>query len=407
MIYETREERAHRQHELAKEFETIVIIRPNFPGKEKKNPVANFVSLLMMIAMEKELPTCHRETMYKEEGLIFLLGTAKEALEVKEYALQLEENHPLGRLVDIDVMNTSGEMSRRELGHDERKCFICSKRAVLCVRNRTHALDEVIDFFYRQVETYLMPVDKKERFLRTLLFAITTELSRIRTYGCVGFSTTGVHADMDAGTFIDSTKALLGILKEMPEETTFQQLRTYGVEGEKKLMQATQGINAQKGLHFFSLLLFDAYLNCDFKSMKDYIFNRTQSLKEDLMHLPPHLSKENCGARGHALEGFDTLFENVDRAKNIDACTLWWMQNTDDTTAIRRRGIEFWRKAQAMAKPEGTLEKKDYFNEFCIKEGISTGGVADLVTCTLTLYLLKEEEDGNQKKSRLRDIQLQ
>lgn len=125
------------------------------------------------------------------------------------------------------------------------------------------------------------------------------------------------------------------------------------------------------------------------------------------MHLPPHLSKENCGARGHALEGFDTLFENVDRAKNIDACTLWWMQNTDDTTAIRRRGIEFWRKAQAMAKPEGTLEKKDYFNEFCIKEGISTGGVADLVTCTLTLYLLKEEEDGNQKKSRLRDIQLQ
>jgi len=68
----------------------------------------------------------------------------------------LEENHFLGRCVDIDVYSKEGiGLSRRDLGLKERKCYICGDTAQNCVRQSRHNIEDVRDFIKDKYESYL------------------------------------------------------------------------------------------------------------------------------------------------------------------------------------------------------------------------------------------------------------
>lgn len=57
---------------------------------------------------------------------IFVLNTTAEI--AKSVTSQLEKSLPLGRLFDIDVIDTNGKaLSRTELGHDPRPCLVCQE----------------------------------------------------------------------------------------------------------------------------------------------------------------------------------------------------------------------------------------------------------------------------------------
>lgn len=67
------------------------------------------------------------------------------AQEVKARMCALEQRHPLGRLLDIDVLASDGTpVSRSALGLPPRKCLVCGRDAVLCARGRTHPLPELL-----------------------------------------------------------------------------------------------------------------------------------------------------------------------------------------------------------------------------------------------------------------------
>lgn len=96
------------------------------------------------------------------DGPAWVAAVRLDAIVLKELAVAVEENHPLGRLADADVMNAQGQPVNREhldavpdaqsrdgehgerKGRAPRRCFLCAKPASLCRRERTHSLEELL-----------------------------------------------------------------------------------------------------------------------------------------------------------------------------------------------------------------------------------------------------------------------
>lgn len=409
MIYDDREQRDAIQQQMLQHHQSVVVLRANYPGVQKRNPYASMAVLTAYDALTTECHWTERRLLYTAEGLVLLLGAQTDALALKRKTTDFEENHPLGRLVDCDVMHEAGEISRSALQLPPRRCFICNQRAVFCVRNQTHALEDIEDFFQRRVLKYI----EEDTFVRSLFFAITCELSRPYSYGCVSFASSGIHKDMDAWTYIESTRALLRCIHALPKEPlAFSKLRAYGRRCEEILDAATGGVNAQKGLLFFTLLVAEAYKQTtETAQMPAWMKQFSQPLLADFtQEQTKHLKAiDALGARGHALNGMALLFEEAlplfESTKNVDAVTRFWIAHTDDTTAIRRVGMDLWRKIQEETRQGIPSEA---LNTMIESSGASTGGIADLSTCTLLIAGLRKE-NGNEhtEKSCLRNIKLQ
>ena len=58
--------------------------------------------------------------------------------------VELENNHELGRIFDVDVFDKNhNQISRSMLNLAPRKCLICEK-AASCIRTRAHTYEELI-----------------------------------------------------------------------------------------------------------------------------------------------------------------------------------------------------------------------------------------------------------------------
>lgn len=74
-----------------------------------------------------------------------LLAVEAPAQALKQAAIALEQQHPLGRLWDIDVLTPQGEiLSRTALALPARGCLLCDNDARICARERAHPLAELL-----------------------------------------------------------------------------------------------------------------------------------------------------------------------------------------------------------------------------------------------------------------------
>jgi len=68
-----------------------------------------------------------------------------EVGELKAAMCRIEDSHPLGRLMDIDVLSAPGQhVSRTTLGQQPRKCLVCGGMAAACTRSRAHPVEQLI-----------------------------------------------------------------------------------------------------------------------------------------------------------------------------------------------------------------------------------------------------------------------
>ena len=150
-ILANKEKRVELQKEFLKLYSSpLVCMSVNMPGAYKLTPVSTKIFDEVYKALLSELSdfqifksfTC-KESTGKEA--IFSIGTDKYTL--KQLTCKLENTHPLGRFVDIDVIGLDGlAISRKELGFDARRCYLCSKDAKVCGRSRAHTIDELVEF---------------------------------------------------------------------------------------------------------------------------------------------------------------------------------------------------------------------------------------------------------------------
>lgn len=151
-ILKARDMRVSYQRHLIETYKsTIVSYKLNIPGSVKYNSLIKQIFDEGILTFKEELEKSsidivYEKAWYKDSGPEYFACFNMPADFIKKITISIEENHPLGRLYDFDVLNHKGnQVSREELKAGSRKCLICNNDAFLCSRSRRHEVSELID----------------------------------------------------------------------------------------------------------------------------------------------------------------------------------------------------------------------------------------------------------------------
>ena len=447
-ILDARENRVQIQQEmLQKSPSCLLSFTLNIPGPVKVFPYTKWtyevgisiilkgISLLNGVIIEQK-------EVKKDTGWEAFFALNLHPEDMKSYLLEQEEQHPLGRLFDFDILRADGsKLSRQELGFLERTCLLCGNPAFLCGRSRTHSAQELLakeieimeNFFVFRLSNHIGLLMQK-----ALFYEVNTSLKP----GLVDRLHNGSHKDMRLSTFINSAYSLTDYFcqcvkeglscdcskKELP--LLFQKLRGIGKQAEKNMLFATQGINTHKGIVFSSGILCAAigyYISTNSKdiSSENFLLSLPEicrcmlpELLSDYLTLTPDTTKTNgeklylkykiTGIRGEAKEGFPLLF-NVGfplfQAVLKKGFSLWqaglitllhYIACTEDTNLIIRSDYQLACKIQkdlqqflAHATYEKQLSILPKLDAFFVSRNISPGGSADMLALTYFLYFIQ------------------
>ncbi len=160
MLLASRDARRAMQQQLmaANPESTLFCLTVVMPGSVKRNEQSLTVAEAAVDALKHELDD--RLTYLDERDLptgyeAFLLVSMSPD-EAKKATCGIEENHPLGRLFDIDVFDREGmPVSRETVGLQPRKCMLCEHEARWCMRNRTHTQEELHNHINILIDNYV------------------------------------------------------------------------------------------------------------------------------------------------------------------------------------------------------------------------------------------------------------
>jgi len=82
-------------------------------------------------------------TQYIDSEYTFLLVSDSGVRSIKRICCDIEEGY---RLLDIDVYDAHGCVSRLDIGLSERKCFLCDEAASWCIFNEMHSAEELLEY---------------------------------------------------------------------------------------------------------------------------------------------------------------------------------------------------------------------------------------------------------------------
>ena len=156
----SRDQRWHRQQELLREHpdETLLCLTVIMPGAVKRNRfslvVAQAATEAMRVAFADSITWMEERDL--ETGFEAYAFTTHPLLDAKRMACHIEEEHPLGRLFDLDVIDTTGTpVSRSAIGAEPRCCLLCQQEARFCMRNHTHSREELQARIEKIVDEYV------------------------------------------------------------------------------------------------------------------------------------------------------------------------------------------------------------------------------------------------------------
>ena len=151
-LLQSRDNRAKHQKDLlgAHPGRSLLCMTVQLPGPEKRNRTSLAIAEAGVEAIQEAFrPEFEElrdlETGYEAYFLVPLPGT-----DAKRIACFIEDAHPLGRLMDIDVFEMAdevghgGPISREALGLKPRKCLLCNNEVRYCMRAKTHTVNELL-----------------------------------------------------------------------------------------------------------------------------------------------------------------------------------------------------------------------------------------------------------------------
>ena len=144
-LLEARETRWLRRKDLSRRG-ALLTLTMNVPGADKNplrwNEAHRKVTAELQIILQKGLLRLERQETPAGAESNFV--TELSGRELKKIAVRLEEEHPIGRLLDADVMEIGGEpIGREDLALPPRRCLCCDRQAKMCARGRRHSLEEL------------------------------------------------------------------------------------------------------------------------------------------------------------------------------------------------------------------------------------------------------------------------
>lgn len=140
------ERRAQIQDTFLSQYHCPVIsFCMNIPGPVKTNEQIRAAFESGKIALLPRLEQSSAEIknfleIHEKTGDELLLSIDCPAEKIKDIITEIEETHPIGRLFDMDVIDTDGQKLSRP---SYRKCIICGCQAQECARTRKHTVEEM------------------------------------------------------------------------------------------------------------------------------------------------------------------------------------------------------------------------------------------------------------------------
>ena len=157
-LLDAREKRAGLIDKLLKRYNnSLLVMRVNYPGLKKTNDVTVNIIKDMSPLICTILSAKVRGKLLTQgaEGPIFYVAVDEDVLALKKMAIEFEENHSLGRCLDLDVYDSLGSsVSRQELRSPRRKCYLCEDYAQHCVRAKRHSEQEIITYIEEKYWEY-------------------------------------------------------------------------------------------------------------------------------------------------------------------------------------------------------------------------------------------------------------
>ncbi len=152
-VLENRELRTKRQRELYERYNsTLLSLTINIPGHKKSTNEAKIIYDEALKEIEKlNIEILEKILTSKETGYEAIYALHVEPIKLKQAACKIEENHPLGRFMDIDVLDCNGKILSR--GHS-RKCYLCDDFAKNCARSQKHSCEELQKYINKSVNDF-------------------------------------------------------------------------------------------------------------------------------------------------------------------------------------------------------------------------------------------------------------
>ena len=159
----SRDARVERQRELLSAHPgfSLICLTVQPPGPVKRNGQSLVVAEAGVKAIRESFRVEFEELRDLETGYEGFFMTALSPSEAKRIACHIEDTHPLGRLMDLDVIiccpagNMPHPLGREELGLEPRKCLLCDRPARECMRTRIHTTEELLEKYKEIVDLYL------------------------------------------------------------------------------------------------------------------------------------------------------------------------------------------------------------------------------------------------------------
>lgn len=441
-----REDRVFFQQNLISKYNLpLLTVRTNYPGENKRELIAD--NIAQIISSEIEIifnkKIIHKDIIENLEGKIYLFIIDDNLKNIKLESFSLEENHILGRCVDIDVYDIDGNgLSRSLFNLGKRKCMLCNELAFICGRTMKHSHSEIKEFITNQYIKYQEFLKKQEKIASILsdiaLEAMIYEVSSYPSFGLVSPLTQGAHNDMDFFTFLDSSFAIKDGLKSMakiayssiPLDIAFKHLREIGKKTEKNMFVATNNINTHKGMIFLLGVVVSAtaralYEQKEFCDIQDIIKNMTKDILKDFENIDINKALTHgeklflkygfTGIRGEIKNGLEVVFngsikvfkETLEKTNSTNLASvqtlIFLMGKVMDSTIVYRHDFETLesvkQEMQNLYNNGGIfIQNRDFIlseiEKRYIANRISPGGCADLLAITIFFVkIIKKYQD--------------
>ncbi len=430
-ILQAREDRVCKQQTMLQTHGTsIICFTMNIAGPVKTSPLIERAFRQGLCFLQARIAPKHilaQQTEFPDTGPLALLAVDMPAAELKSICIQIENTPHIGRLFDIDVIDKDGNKLSRT---DERGCFVCGAAGRACAARRLHSLAELSGAVQTRIVSYFQEADRK-KVAALAVDALIREVETTPKPGLVDRRNNGSHTDMDIDLFIKSAQALAPYFyscikigqetcHKAPQET-FSLLRLAGIEAEKTMFKATDGINTHKGAIFSLGTICGAYgrlyraeqtradicailAHCGVmtaEAMQSDFTNADSSTAGMRLYRQYNLT----GIRGEAACGFASVSKiglpayskalNDGHSENDAAvlALLALISGVKDTNLYHRggqAGADFAAsKAKALLKSGvPSMADVEALDDMFIAKNLSPGGCADLLAVTLFLHAL-------------------
>src|SRR6056297_608283 len=427
-ILKAREERGLEIEKLEKTYSRSVIsVTVNIPGGKKADDDYSWIGLLAFNEISRRLSQgaiiheSFRESADGPEGFIVAKGKPEE---LKRFAMDIEESHPLGRLFDIDISGLN-----RNTNGGKRVCLLCGEAANMCRITGKHIMEELIKRIDKSIESWDSSI--VDTAVESVSIAMHREVVATPKPGLVDKSNNGAHTDMNRGTFIRSINALTPYFREMAEVSVvwcgspsdlFSELRPIGKRAEEAMLNSTGGVNTHKGQIFSLGLAVGA--GCYLKRRGELSVESLSAAISSMLQGLSFLELKNktktithgekaydaygvTGIRGEAEKGFPVAFNvglpvyrevmnsNFDENRASVKSLVSIMAVLDDSNVYRRGGPKAaeWVKKTAAALMEDSgvfidskLSVLKEFDREMIVRNISPGGAADMLALAIFVH---------------------